>query len=125
MVQYVHDYNRKPGALIVRKLANMLVPRKRHRMLNHGTKLFVMGGQCSSVEVFDILTEQWTLYTGEMFTQSLHVALYFWLKLPRVPLIANKHSLDGEFLALILRGLPSPSSWDCTTLGGGALGRQP
>ena len=63
MVQYVHDL-KLPGTLIVRQLPAMHKPRKKHRMFAHNGRIFVVGGMSSDVEVFDMVTEQWTLYKG-------------------------------------------------------------
>ena len=63
MVQYVHD-KRNIGTLLVRNLPDMNRQRKKHKMFPHNGKIFVMGGMSSSVEVFDVFTEQWTMYSG-------------------------------------------------------------
>ena len=69
MVQYVHE-SKSPGSLMVRQLPKMHKARKRHRMFAHNDKIFVMGGQASSVEVFDVITEQWRLYEGMLWQNS-------------------------------------------------------
>lgn len=63
MVQYIHD-TKTPGSLLVRQLPKMRKARKKHKMFAHNNKIFVLGGQASSVEVFDIIIEEWTLYEG-------------------------------------------------------------
>lgn len=63
MVQYVHDLNLL-GSLIVRQLPAMHKARKKHRMFSQNRKIYAVGGMSSSIEVFDIVTEQWTLYEG-------------------------------------------------------------
>jgi len=69
MVQYVHDKNSNSGTLLVRNLPDMSKQRKKHKMFAHNGRIYVMGGMSSSIEIFDIVTEQWTMYAG--FQDSL------------------------------------------------------